>query len=183
MRIYRNSNRHAAMSTNAIVLSRLLVTERATLIRWISRIIGNEPTAEDITQALYFRVQTVKDVPPIRNKRSFLFRLASNLALDQLRSMRRHDRLFAAADDVSHMADATPDIEAHLLDREKLRCIAATVDHMPARCRQVFVLVRLDGLSVADTANRLGISHDMVRKHLRHGLQLCQRAIADDETI
>lgn len=170
------------MSTNVIALSRLLVTERTTLLRWIGRIVGSEPAAEDVAQALYLRVQAVHDVPPIRNKRSFLFRLASNLALDQLRSVRRHEKLFASGDDVSHLPDATPDTEARLLDREKLRIVSATVERMPLRCRQVFVLIRLDGLSVADTANRLDISHDMVRKHLRHGLQLCRRALLDAET-
>ena len=65
------------------------------------------------------------------------------------------------------------------LDREKVRRLAAAVEGMPLRCRQVFVLIKLDDLSVPETAVRLGISQDMVRKHVRHALQICRRSLID----
>lgn len=76
------------MPTNAVFLSSLLTTERSALVRWVARIVG-EPAAEDIAQSLYLRVQRVQDHPPIVNKRSFLFRLAHNLAIDYPRAERR----------------------------------------------------------------------------------------------
>lgn len=169
------------MSTNAVALSRLLITERASLVRWVARIVGSKPAAEDVAQTLYFRVQRIGDDPPIINKRSFLFRLASNLALDHLRSSRRHDALFDAEGDAGQVASAEPSAETRLVDQEKLRRITAVVETMPLRCRQVFVLIKLDEMSVAETARRLGISQDMVRKHIRHALQICHQALASDD--
>lgn len=168
------------MPTNAIALSRLLLAERSSLVRWVARIVGSEPAAEDVAQSLYIRVQTVEDHPPIANKRSFLFRLASNLAVDHLRSARRHDTLFIGGADSSHVACGEPSAEVRLLDQERVRRIAAVVETMPLRCRQVFVLIKLDELSVAETAIHLGISQDMVRKHIRHALQICHQALAGD---
>ncbi|AUW57584.1 RNA polymerase subunit sigma-24 [Sphingobium sp. SCG-1] len=170
------------MPTNAIALSRLLIAERPSLVRWMARIVGSEPAAEDVAQSLYIRVQTVRDHPPIVNKRSFLFRLALNLAVDHLRSARRHDARFADNVNTSHVASAEPNAEVRLLDQEKVRRIAAIVETMPLRCRQVFVLIKLDELSVAETATRLGISQDMVRKHIRHALQICHRTLAGDQS-
>lgn len=168
------------MPTNAIALSRLLIAERPSLLRWAARIVGSEPAAEDVAQNLYIKVQTIEDHPPIVNKRSFLFRLASNLAVDHLRSARRHDALFVGDVDSSHASSGEPSAEVRLLDQEKVRRIAAVVETMPLRCRQVFVLIKLDELSVAETATRLGISQDMVRKHIRHALQICHQALAGD---
>jgi RNA polymerase sigma factor (sigma-70 family) len=168
------------MPTNAIALSRLLIAERLLLVRWVARIVGSEPVAEDVTQSLYLRVQRVEDHPPILNKRSFLFRLASNLAVDHVRSARRHDSLFAGDVDTSHVPSTEPSPEVRLLDQEKVRRITAIVETMPLRCRQVFVLIKLDELSVAETATRLRISQDMVRKHIRHALQICHHALAGD---
>jgi DNA-directed RNA polymerase specialized sigma24 family protein len=59
---------------------------------------GDDPAAEDVTQSLWLRVQRVEDDPPIANKRAYLYRLAANLATDQLRATRRHDALFEASD-------------------------------------------------------------------------------------
>jgi len=82
--------------------------------------------------------------------------------------------------DAEHIACGAPSAEIRLLDQEKVRRIAAVVETMPLRCRQVFVLIKLDELSVGETATRLGISQDMVRKHIRHALQICHQALSGD---
>lgn len=166
------------MPTNAIALSRLLTAERPSLVRWVARIVG-EPAAEDVTQSLWFRVQKVEDDPPIINKRSFLFRLAHNLAVDHARAEGRHAALFETDVDTRHVPSDEPTAETRLLDREKVRHLAVVIDRMPLRCRQVFVLIKLYDLSVTETATRLGISQDMVRKHIRHALQICHHALSD----
>ncbi|KTR83728.1 RNA polymerase subunit sigma-24 [Novosphingobium barchaimii] len=169
------------MPDNAAALTRLLIAERRSLVRWLARYVGNGMAAEDVIQNLYLRVQTIRHHPPIANKRSFLFRLASNLAIDHLRASRRYDAIFSADADGSYMPSAVPSAETRLLDREKLRRIAAAVETMPLRCRQVFVLIKVEERSVAEAAGQLGISQDMVRKHIRHALVLCHRALASDE--
>ena len=167
------------MPTNSFALARLLIAERPSLLRRLVRIVGSEPAAEDIAQVLWLRIQKVEDHPPILNKRSFLFRLASNLAIDHLRAQKRQEKLFAD-DALSATIPANdPNAETRLLDREKLVRLAAAVETLPLRCRQVFVLIKMDELSIGETAIRLGISEDMVRKHIRHALKLCHTALHD----
>ena len=63
-----------------------------------------------------------------------------------------------------------------LLHEERVRVVRAAVDRLPPRCREVFELVRLEGLSYADTAAALGISPKTVDAQLGKAL----RRLRDD---
>jgi len=165
------------MPTNTLALTRLLIAERPSLLRRMVSIVGSEPAAEDVAQALWLKIQRVEDDPPIVNKRSFLFRLASNLAIDHLRLERRRNTLFIDDGAAATIAAQEPDAETRLLDMEKLRLLDAAVATMPMRCRQVFMLIKVDERSIPETAAELGISEDMVRKHIRHALVLAHAAV------
>jgi RNA polymerase sigma-70 factor (ECF subfamily) len=78
------------MISTAQTLTSLLIRQNAHRSSGTSkRIVGNRADAEEVTQALWFRVQAVGDDPPILHKRAFLFRLPNNLALDMRRSISR----------------------------------------------------------------------------------------------
>lgn len=165
------------MPTNSIALTRLLLIERPSLMRLARRIVGNAPAAEDVTQSLWFRVQRIEDDPPIVNKRAFLYRLATNLATDQARTDRRHGRLFEAGDLPENVADGIPTTERALLAREELDVMAAALDELPARVRQVFRMRKFDEMPVNDIAAELGLSRSAVAKILQKALLHCDQRL------
>ena len=81
------------MPTNARAISRLIVAERPSLLRFVQRIVGSGANAEDVTQSLWLRAQRIADVPPIANPRAYLYRLAANLAIDHLKSETRRSQV------------------------------------------------------------------------------------------
>ena len=52
------------------------------------------------------------------------------------------------------------------------------VNQLPPKCRNVFVLRMIDGLSQRAIGERLGIAVSTVEKHLAKGLRLCKESIA-----
>ena len=56
-----------------------------------------------------------------------------------------------------------------------LRCVLRQLDDLPPRCRQVFELARLEGLSQAEIAERLGISVNTVIAQLAKARQRLER--------
>lgn len=168
------------MPSNAVALSRLLVAERPSLLRLARRIVGSLPAAEDVTQSLWLRVQRVEDEPPIVNKRAFLYRLTTNLALDQVRADRRYGALIDTVDAPPEADDARPSAETSLIDRERLRRLEAALEELPLRCRQVFTLRRIDGLPADEVAARLGITLNAVAKHVRIAVRHCHARMQDD---
>lgn len=94
------------------------------------------------------------------NVDGYLMRVASNLIADRVREERKWSE-FIIPD------AANPDAEALLIERDRLDHLAALVEELPPRCREVFLLRKSEGLSSRDIAERLGIGRNMVDKHLR----------------
>lgn len=67
--------------------------------------------------------------------------------------------------------------EQLLSARERLELMAKTVEGLPARCREVFILRRVEGLSHAEIAKQLDISPRMVEKHLHRALVALQTVL------
>jgi len=158
------------MPSNAAALSSLMIAERAVLVRRVERVLGNRSDAEEVAQALWFKIQRVADHPPIIRKRAYLFRLAQNLALDLKRSDRRRDMLHAGALDLLDEADHEPGPDRIVDSLVVLRRVRAAAEALPDPTRTIFRLNRFEGLSQKAIADRLGISTTTVENHIRRAL-------------
>jgi RNA polymerase sigma-70 factor (ECF subfamily) len=154
--------------------------ERPSLLRLAERIVRDRPTAEDVTQSLWIRVQGIDDDPPIVNKRAYLFRLASNMAIDRAKAGQRQNALFGPDDAVEHVADETPLPEKVLLDREALDQVRNAIEELSPRSREILYLRRINGLSSVEIAERLGISRQMVTRYLAQAMEHCLTCLDQD---
>lgn len=120
--------------------------------------------------------------PPINDKQAYLYRLARNVALDRLRAGERREALFASGPISEEIAAPAPSAERHLIDQESLGIVLAAIAGLSPRCREVFILRKVENLRVVDIAERLGISPSMVTRHLQNALTHCMARLADTET-
>lgn len=170
------------MPTNAVALSRLLLAERPSLLRLAQRIVGSGTAAEDVTQSLWFRVQRIEDDPPILNKRAYLFRLATNLATDWRRADTRYGDLFDASGTLPEDVPAKlVPVDQLMEDRENLDRMMVALDELAPRVREIFILRKIDELTLDEIARRVGLSRSMVTRYLQQALRHCTTRLADDE--
>lgn len=164
------------MSSTAAALAALMIAERPTLIRRVERIVGNRPDAEEVAQALWFRIQQVGDDPPIIRKRAFLFRLASNLALDRRRSVVRQATVHQQVQTLLSEEDDAPGQDRIVDSIAVLERVRAAARQLPEPTRSIFRLNRFEGLSQKAVAERMGVSTTTVENHVRRALDALARA-------
>jgi RNA polymerase sigma-70 factor (ECF subfamily) len=129
---------------------------------------------EDVVQESYLRVWRARAVQPVQSAKAFLFTVARRIALDLLRSERRSP--FVAVKDVASLfaPDAAPDAGTVAGTAMEIELLVAAVDALPPRCREIFLLCQVEGLSQRDVAARLGLSENTVAVQSARGLQRCE---------
>jgi len=152
----------------------LLVAHYEELSGYLTRRFGAAGTANDTLHDIYLRLQRLQTVPELDNPRAYLFRVANNVALDRLRTARRDERRLVSGDVAAEQPSPAPAADAAMEQRERLRLLAQAIAGLPPRCREAFLLHKIDGLSHSEVAERLGISRSMVEKHVMKALAHCR---------
>lgn len=162
------------MPTNAIALSRMLLTERKSLLRQVRRLVGDSGM-EDVTQKLWLKVQAVRDDPPILDKKAYLHRLAHNVAIDHARDDQRQVTVAERAEALLWGADYELGPERIVESRQMVERIRAAILALPEPTRTILRLTRLEGHTQRETALQIGVTTTTVENHLRRALALLAR--------
>ncbi|GJE78190.1 RNA polymerase sigma factor [Methylorubrum suomiense] len=152
----------------AVSIDALHRSEGAKLQRFLRRTLGNPADAADAAQETYLRLVRAITTTDLEHPRVFLFHIARNVAATLAKRRRFETSLFQSMTDLdlTQIADSQARVEAQIIAREQLRLVAASIDRLPPRCREVFLLSAFEGLPNSAIALRLGISQRMVEKHI-----------------
>jgi RNA polymerase sigma-70 factor (ECF subfamily) len=148
-------------------LGRAYVAHYGDLFRFLRHRLGSASEAADLTHESFARWLTfVRERRGlVREPRAFLFEVARNLAQDAWRARARRSSALDGGPGASRIPPApSPDREAEV--RQRLRRLARAVEELPPRCREAFTLHKFHGLPHDEVAARMGISRNMVEKHL-----------------
>jgi len=163
--------------SDTLNISQLIETYDEELRRVMFKRCGCIDTAADIVQETYQRMFVGNLWHQAENPRALLHRIAANLATDYDRRRNIRNRYAGdddSADEIEQISDGI-DPEQITVARQRLDRLVAAVETLSPKCRTVFVLRKFEDLSHAEIAERLGISRNMVEKHLRNALQALQQ--------
>ena len=136
------------------------------LRRYVRARVTSRQDAEDVIQEAYLRVLRYSAQHEVEDRERLLFSAARNLAVDNQRRQQARRRI-AANCAVFAMGNANWPAAEEVLDaRERLQRVEAAIALLPPRCRDVFLLHRIDGLSYSEIARSCRISVSAVEKHI-----------------
>ena len=158
-------------------IERLYREHQPMLIRWLARVVRCRDTAADLAQESYLRVAGTAGEQVITHPRAFLFRTARNLAFDHLRKMKTRNGTAQPLEEAMDLPSPQPSAETVLLNRQRVALFRKTLDALPARCREVFLLHRVHHCTYPVIAARLRISESAVEKHIMRALKHCRAAL------
>ena len=157
---------------------------RSALRRFISRLVRRSHDIDDVAQEAFLRAYQAEQArdADIEQPKSFLFRVAHNIAISDLK--RKSTQIMdyiAEVDDIPASAvDFSPEDELMAHQLVGIHCEA--VAQLPAQCRRVYLMRKVHGMSHREIAERLGISHRTVEKHISKGVRDCCRYVSLQES-
>ncbi|WP_346839041.1 sigma-70 family RNA polymerase sigma factor [Microbulbifer sp. SAOS-129_SWC] len=164
------------------LLEKLFAEHGQALVRFVTRIVRSPEDAEDIAQHAYLRLQKLNSEKELDNPRAYLYQIANNLAVDQLRRGKLHmeyvsQQMPAEGETLGddHADQQSP--ERVLAARQQLQAIHDAMDSLPLKCRQAFLLHRTRGLSYNEIATEMNTSVSSVEKYILQALKTCRRRV------
>jgi RNA polymerase sigma-70 factor, ECF subfamily len=139
------------------------------------RVLGSRSEAEDLTQDVFSRVfrkaMTLRDPDSLR---SFVYSFAIRGLRTELR--KRKLRTWLPLDRVADPGDQSRDVES----RDLLRRFHTLLDRLSPRDRLVFVLRRMESMTVEEIATHLSVSHSTVKRSLNYASERLTGWIGSD---
>lgn len=126
--------------------------------------LRNRAEAQDVASETFLRVVAAPRPMPIDEPRAFLTTIAKRL-LFTLWRRRELERAYIDALAL-RPEDLAPSPEERAVLLETLEHIAQTLDGLPLKARQAFLLSQVDGLTYQAIADELGMSLSTVRRHM-----------------
>lgn len=146
---------------------------RGDLLKYARRILRDEAAAEDVVQEAWLRFSMRSGQPgEIRQPLHYLYQIVRNLALNwATRTARYAPRLVPPAS-MESVPDDVPSAEEVLYYRDELRVLGEAVAELPERTRIAFRMYKLEGRTLQEVADCLGISvvraHQLVKEAALH---------------
>ena len=152
---------------------------RSTLVplrRYLGRMLGNASEAQDVAHDAYVRVYPKVQDESARNPEAVLYTTARRLALNKIK--RRNIAPFAAREaQPDNAASPAPGVVQQVIARQELQQLEVALGQLPPGCRTVLLLRKIELLSHAEIAERLGISISTVEKQHARALRLLRVAL------
>jgi RNA polymerase sigma-70 factor (ECF subfamily) len=142
---------------------------RRPVIQYIYRLIGNRAIAEELAQCVFLRIYCARaSYQPTAKFSSWMFRIASNLALNWKRDHRREGNVLSLSaglqrDSERPFADGSPTAEQMLVARARLEEVRRAVKTLPRRQRAAVEMQRYGDLEYTEIAEAMNCSPKVVK--------------------
>jgi RNA polymerase sigma-70 factor (ECF subfamily) len=151
----------------------LLRKYRLPLVNFLFRMVRDAATAEDLAQEVFLRVYRArKQYSPSAKFTTWLFRIATNLALNSVRD-NRHRRADVSIDVKAEEDEAPRELPAremrideHMIERDRSELIRRAVAALPEKQRAAVLLHKYEEMDYGEIAKVLECSESALKSLL-----------------
>lgn len=161
-------------------LDELIRRKTEPLIQVVYRVLGDVEEARDVVQVAFLKVwENRESYDPRWSPNTWIYRIASNLAIDHLRSRKsreRHNEPYRVhLQDRSDTQSRRRRSELHA--EEVMRIFHRLAEELTEKQRSVFLLREIEGLPSAEVAEIVGCRESTVRNHLFNARKILRREL------
>jgi len=148
-----------------------------SLVNFLASRFVPSQEASEIAQDAFLKLHAT-DTTQISSPKRYLFRIATNLAIDFLRKQNRHETAAHTPLTETELVDPAPGPEQDITNKQAYEELCKAALDLPPKCQQVFILQKFYGLSHAEIAAEMGISKNTVERHMVKALDFCRKRLA-----
>ncbi len=161
-------------------LDELIRRKTKPLIQVVYRILGDYEESRDVVQMTFVRVWQKRDqFDQHWSPNTWIFRIATNLGIDQLRARKTRERTQEPMRKHLRQVAEGQGQKAHsrIQQKEVLKIFHELAEDLSERQRAVFVLREIEGFSSRQVAETVGCRESTVRNHLFNARKVLRREV------
>lgn len=151
-------------------LTAQVLPHEAALRSWLLKLGVRPDERDDVVQETYYRLFRMSHIDHIGDARAYFYRTARNVVLEQARRAKVVSILTVQNIDELGIASSVATPESETVARLELNRVLGLIASLPERCRRIFEMRKIDGLSQAETARMMRVSENIVEKETARGL-------------
>jgi RNA polymerase sigma factor (sigma-70 family) len=150
-----------------IFVAALAMTQEGQLRRYLLSRVRNPDDVPDLVQEVFLRLLRISDHEVIRSPEAYLFTVALHAAQQHsLRQATAKSRLEMRGGLPPMHALSAPDPSTVVSAEQSLNELEEALQTLTPKAQAAFLLHHRDGLTLDETAQRLGVSRSMIKKYL-----------------
>lgn len=161
-------------------LKRIVESYSNDLLYYAQYLVHSKEEAEEVVSDVFLEVWRHKEkINEIQNIKAWLLTIAHNKAISALRR-KGPPHSSVSWDEMGDDALPANNLQApdeRLISREEMDRINAIINKLPPRCRQVFILAKIEKLLYKEIAEILGISVKTINIHVAKALELISEGL------
>ena len=162
----------------------LLERHRGPVIHFVYRMVLNQAIAEELAQEVFLRVYRSRgSYEPTAKFTTWLFRIATHLALNWIRDVKNEKNQDSLDDDpqeglTRQVSDRQPNIEQTMVRRVKLQEVRQAIDTLPAKQRAAVLMHKYEEMEYSQIAKILQCSESAVKSLLFRAYETLRTRLA-----
>lgn len=162
----------------------LLERHRTPVIHFLYRMIGNQAVAEELAQEVFLRVYRSRgSYEPTARFTTWLYRIATHLALNQIRD-RRHERGSESLEEdrgegpARQLQDRGLNVEQRMLRQARFDEVRQAIDTLPAKQKAAVLMHKYQEMEYTQIAGVLSCSESAVKSLLFRAYETLRSRLA-----
>ncbi|MBN2242231.1 MAG: sigma-70 family RNA polymerase sigma factor [Acidobacteria bacterium] len=177
------------ISGNDAAFAQLVGKYKDSITNYVNMIIGDYDTSVDLSQETFLRVyRNINRYSNIYQFSTWIYRIATNLAIDELRFRKRRGRVFhrnvlgkrKAEEEGApefEVADVRADPRDEILRKESGRVVREAIRSLPEKYRTAFIMREVQELPYEEISAILKCSAGTIKSRLHRARELLQRKL------
>ncbi len=166
--------------------SRIYTLYFPKMVRFAREYVISEEEAQCIVQDLFLYLWEHREtLEAVNNLNAFLFTLTKNRCIDFYRSYTRLSQMKKSLDSLEerelHLKmEALQQFDENMFTTNEIEeLLNKAVNNLPEKCREVFILSRMEGLKHEEIARQLNISVNTVQNHISTAIRKLRVELKD----